>query len=94
MLKLLFLKIKTIEMGLLRTIAILIIIYYAIKIIGRYIMPLFIKKVVSNVEKKYKQQQETTGKVGETVIAKKPPKTKETNKNVGDYVDYEDIADN
>lgn len=84
-------------MGLLKTIAILIIIYYAIKIIGRYIMPLFIKKVVSNVEKKYKQQQEqqqeTSGKVGETVIAKTPPKTKESNKSVGDYVDYEEVTD-
>jgi uncharacterized protein involved in cysteine biosynthesis len=84
-------------MGLLRTIAILIIIYYALKIIGKYIMPLFIKKVVSNVEKKYKQQQEQqqepNGKVGETVIAKKPPEPKESNKNVGDYVDYEEVTD-
>lgn len=93
----LFLKIKIIEMGLLRTIAILIIIYYAIKIIGRYIMPLFIKKVVSNVEKKYREQQqkqqEPEGKVGETIIEKKAPKVKESNKNVGDYVDYEDVTD-
>jgi hypothetical protein len=90
------LKIKIIEMGLLRTIAIIIIIYYAIKIVGRYIMPIFIKKVVSNVEKKYKQQQEQQepeGKVGETIIEKKPPKVKESNKSVGDYVDYEDVND-
>jgi len=84
-------------MGLLRTIGILIIIYYAIKFIGKYIMPMFIKKVVSNVEKKYKkqqeQQQEPKGEVGETVIAKTPPKTKESNKSVGDYVDYEDVTD-
>ena len=38
-------------------------------------------------------QQETTGKVGETVIAKTPPKTKESNKSVGDYVDYEEVTD-
>jgi len=83
-------------MGLLKTIAILIIIYYALKFVGKYIMPLFIKKVISNVEKKYKQQQEQQepkGKVGETSIAKKPPKTKESNKNIGDYVDYEEVTD-
>jgi hypothetical protein len=83
-------------MGLLKTIAIIIIIYYGLKIVGRYIMPIFIKKVVQDVEKKYKQQQEQqefTGKVGETIIAKKPPKSKESNKIVGDYVDYEEIKD-
>ena len=83
-------------MGLLRTIAILVIIYYAFKFIGRYIMPLFLKKMVSNVEKKMRDQQDAQyqkeqGKVGETMIDKKPQKTKESNKEVGDYVDYEDV---
>ncbi len=45
-------------MGLLRTIAIIIIVYYAFKFIGKYIMPLFIKQVVKNVEKKMRDQQE------------------------------------
>jgi uncharacterized protein involved in cysteine biosynthesis len=83
-------------MGLLRTIAILVIIYYAFKFIGRYIMPLFLKKMVDNVEKKMRGQQEyqhqkEQGKVGETIIDKKPLNKKESNKDVGDYVDYEDI---
>ncbi len=83
-------------MGLLKTIAILVIIYYAFKFIGRYIMPLFLKKMVSNVEKKMRDQQESQhqkeqGKVGETMIDKKPQKSKESNKEVGDYVDYEDV---
>jgi uncharacterized protein involved in cysteine biosynthesis len=83
-------------MGLLRTIAIIVIVYYAFKIIGRYIMPLFLKKMVDNVEKKMRDQQEyqhpkEQGKVGETIIDKKPLNKKESNKDVGDYVDYEDI---
>jgi hypothetical protein len=84
-------------MGLLKTIAILIIIYYALKFFSRYIAPIFLKKVMSNVEKKMKEQQqnqqtgEPQGKVGETVIAKKPSTPKEGNKDVGDYVDYEDV---
>ena len=88
-------------MGLLRTLAIIVIIYYAIKFIGRYILPLFVGKIISNVEKKMRdqqqqfndQQQKITEKVGETVIAKKPSDYKEGNKNIGDYVDYEEVKD-
>jgi len=85
-------------MGLLRTIAIILIVYYVLKFIGKYILPLFIKQVVKNVEKSFREQQQnkyedTTGKVGETVIAKKPLENKEGNKDVGDYVDYEEIKD-
>lgn len=88
-------------MGFLRTLAIIVIIYYAIKFIGRYILPFFVGKIINNVEKKMRdqqqqfnnQEQKSTGKVGETVIAKKPSDYKEGNKNVGDYVDYEEIKD-
>jgi len=85
-------------MGLLRTIAIILIVYYAFKFIGKYILPLFMKRMVDNVEKKFKEQQQNQHhdenvKVGETVIAKKPSNTKEINKDVGDYVDYEELND-
>ncbi|PKP13824.1 MAG: DUF4834 domain-containing protein [Bacteroidetes bacterium HGW-Bacteroidetes-3] len=88
-------------MGLLRTLAIIVIVYYAIKFIGRYILPLFVSKIIDNVEKKMKdqqhqfnnQQEKSAGKVGETVIAKKPSDYKEGNKNIGDYVDYEEVKD-
>jgi len=84
-------------MGLIKTLAIILIVYYIFKFIGKYILPLFIKRVVNNVEKKYKEQQGFTetkseGEVGETVIDKKPNRN-EGNKNVGDYVDYEEIND-
>ena len=85
-------------MGLLRTIAIIIIIYYAFKLIGKYVMPLFLKKMVENVEKKMRDQQqnkykEETGNVGETIIDKKPSNLKESNKDIGDYIDYEEVKD-
>ena len=84
--------------GLIRTLAIIIIVYYAFKFIGRYILPLFVKKMVDNVEKKYKEQQQNQyqdekAKVGETVIDKKPSNIKESKKDVGDYVDYEELDD-
>ena len=84
-------------MGLLRTIAILVIIYYAFKFFSRFIAPIFLKKVMKNVEKKMREQQQYQqpndgkAKVGETVIEKKPTNTKQSNNDVGDYVDYEDV---
>ena len=86
-------------MGLLRTIAILVIIYYIFKFFSRYIAPIFLKKVMTNVEKKFREQQHQqqssadVGNIGETVIAKKPNQPKEGKKDVGDYVDYEEIND-
>lgn len=88
-------------MGLLRTLAIIVIVYYAIKFIGKYILPLFVGKIIDNVEKKMRdqqqqfnnQQQKSTGKVGETVIEKKPSDHREGNKDIGDYVDYEEVKD-
>lgn len=84
-------------MGLLRTIAIILIVYYVLKFISRYILPLFVQKIVKDVQKKYSEQQQnqykdTSGKVGETVIAKKTNEPK-SNKDVGDYVDYEEVKD-
>jgi hypothetical protein len=84
--------------GLLRTIAIILIIYYAFKIIGRYIMPIFLKRMVNNVEKKYQEQQKKTrqpdqGEIGKTVIDKKPTNNRTSNNNVGEYVDYEELND-
>lgn len=87
-------------MGFLRTIAIIIIIYYVFKFFSRYIAPIFLKKVISNVEKKFREQQQNQynstpeGKVGETVIEKKPSVNTEGNKNVGEYIDYEEVKDN
>ena len=55
--------------------------------------------MVNNAQKKYKEQHEQTQrkdeniKVGETVIDKKPSRVKESNKDVGDYVDYEELND-
>ena len=85
-------------MGLIRTIAIIVIVYYIFKLISRYILPIFLKKMVENVQQKYNQQQQnqydnSQGKVGETVIAKKPAEPKGSSNNVGDYVDYEEVKD-
>ena len=84
-------------MGLLRTLAILVIIYYIFKFFSRYIAPIFFKKMMSNVEKKMRDQQnqqhQPEGEVGETVIDVKPRAEKQINKNSGEYVDFEEVED-
>ena len=84
-------------MGVLRTIAIIIIVYYVFKAVSKIVFPIFMKRMMNNVERKYSAQQGTThdtynGKVGETVITKKPIQ-KEGNKDVGDYVEFEEVND-
>ncbi|MGV6845192.1 MAG: DUF4834 family protein [Lutibacter sp.] len=83
-------------MGLLKTLLIIIVVYYAFKFIGKFILPIFMNKMVKNVEKKFNEQQnkyEPQGEVGETVITKKPKYKKQSKNSVGDYVDFEEISD-
>ena len=82
--------------GFLRTILILILLYYGLKWLGRILFPVLFQKAVRNFEKKMKQEQGQSApsdqmKEGETVIDRRPGPQRETNKNVGEYVDYEEI---
>ncbi|MET2985684.1 DUF4834 family protein [Aureibaculum conchae] len=84
-------------MNFIRTILIILAIYYALKIIGRYVFPIFMNKMMQNVEKKFNEQQGRTAsqnqnvKEGETVIDKTPNANSKSNSDVGEYVDYEDV---
>jgi len=83
-------------MGFLRTILILILVYYVLKWLGRILFPVLFQKAVRNFESKMRQEQGQTQasdqvKEGETVIDRKPGPQRESNKNVGEYVDYEEV---
>jgi hypothetical protein len=86
-------------MGLLRTILIIVVVYYGIKVLSRIFAPFLVKYASKKMEKKFgeqfggfqkPQQQEAPKKEGEVIIDK-IPKTKTSNKDVGEYVDYEEI---
>lgn len=83
--------------GVLNTILIIMLIYYGLKFVGKFLMPIFLKKAMQNVEKKFNQQQTDrnsyTSKEGETTIDKKSVNSREGNKNVGEYVDFEEVDD-
>lgn len=84
--------------GFFRMILIILLIYFGIKILSRLFAPFLVKYVAKKAEQRFggqfvqfgKQQQEKPKKEGEITIDK-VPKTKTSNKNVGDYVDYEEI---
>jgi hypothetical protein len=80
--------------GLIRVLAIILIVYYGFKLIAQYVLPLFIKKTMSKMEDRFRAQQESqqpVGKVGETVIDKKPKTEQNQTLNDGEYIDYEEV---
>ena len=84
--------------GFLRTILILILVYYALKFLGRILFPVLFQKAVKNFEKKagaYQDYQHADPNVkeGETVIDKRPRHSGSSNNRVGEYVDYEEVDD-
>ncbi|WP_299126273.1 DUF4834 family protein [uncultured Winogradskyella sp.] len=89
-------------MGLLRTILIILLVYFGIKILARLFAPLFLRFVAKKAEEKFGQQfggfqnpsqqkQQQKQKEGETVIDKMPNQNKSSNEKVGEYIDYEEI---
>jgi len=84
--------------GFLRTILIILLIWYGIKIISRIFAPVLMRYVAKKAEQKfggqfnqYQQPQPEKKKEGETSIDKMPKDSKTSNKKVGEYVDYEEI---
>ena len=83
-------------MGLLRTIFIIVLVYYLFKVLSRIFAPFLMKFAVKKAEERFggqfqkQQQQQPAKKEGEVTIDK-IPNTRTSNKDVGDYVDYEEV---
>jgi len=86
-------------MGLLRTIIIIALVYYGIKILSRIFAPFLLKYAAKKAEQRFgdqfgqfqkEQKRDPLKKEGEITIDK-IPKTKTSNNDVGEYVDYEEV---
>ncbi len=84
--------------GFFRTILIILLVYYGVKILTRLFAPYFLRYMSKKMQQKFggqfQQQQERQNpkqKEGETVIDKVPQQHKTSDKSVGEYVDYEEI---
>ncbi|MCH2196019.1 DUF4834 family protein [Kordia sp.] len=84
--------------NLLRTIAIIILVIYALRIIGRLFAPFMIRYVAKKAEKRFSEQfrqeaqfqQKKRAKEGETTIDTMPNNRK-SSKDVGEYIDFEEV---
>ena len=77
----------------LRTVGIIVIIYYALKFIGRLLFPIVVKKAVNNMQERqtqYQRQQQYKPE-GEVTIEKDRKDQPRTRTAEGEYVDFEEI---
>ena len=84
--------------NLLRTIAIILLIWYVLKVLARIFFPMLMKKTMSTMEKRFRQQQEAQNpapreeEIGKTIIDRKPnSKIENTEKNKGEFIDFEEV---
>lgn len=83
--------------SILRVILIVLLIYFGFKVLIRWFGPMILKYFLKRIGKKFQQQfnqQQPTGKKtkqGEVIIEKKSSNSRKTNKNAGEYIDYEEI---
>lgn len=79
--------------GFVRTLAIIAIIYFGIKLITRYVMPILIDKGVKNMQQKMQnqqRQQQAKRPEGEVTIEKNKA-NRGFSSDKGDYVDFEEV---
>ncbi len=81
--------------GVLKVILIILLIYYGLKVLTRLFGPLLFKYVTKKAGEKFQQrfnqyQNSNQQSEGEVTIDKKP-KQNSSNKDVGEYIDYEEI---
>ncbi len=84
-------------MQLLRTILIILLVYYGARIFSRLFGPILLKFVAKKAEQKFTQQygqhprQEDKRPEGDVTIDKNSKPDKNPTEKIGDYIDYEEI---
>ena len=74
--------------GFLRTLFVIIIVYYAIKLIAKYVLPLFMNQ--PNQHKNFQNDRQGRQE-GEVTIEGKRPKEGRISRDEGEYVDFEEV---
>ena len=81
-------------MGFLRTIFIIVLIYYLIKFIGRLLAPFAIKKISERMQQNFHQKEEESKPEGEITVENRNQKQETVIDNdEGEYVSFEEIKD-
>jgi hypothetical protein len=80
--------------GFVRTLLIIVIIYYGIRLVSKYVLPLLLNKGVQKMQQKMQdqqRQQQTARPDGEVTIEKDKEGNQNTTPNKGEYVDFEEV---
>ncbi|MFC6859661.1 DUF4834 family protein [Zunongwangia atlantica] len=90
--------------GVIKTILIVLLVYFGFKILLRYFGPMLLKYAMKKMGRKFEQQfnqqfnaaqqgaqNKNTTKEANVSINKKPRNRRKSNKEVGEYIDYEEI---
>ena len=83
--------------GFLRTILIILLVFYGVKILMRLFAPYLARYMSKKMEERFggqfqqQQRQADRPKDGETVIDKMPEQRQTSDKKLGEYIDYEEI---
>lgn len=79
----------------LRTILIIVVIYYGIRLFSRYVLPLLVDKGLKNMQQKMQNQQRQNQRPsrpdGEVTIENNKNTDRNKSQNQGDYVDFEEV---
>ncbi len=74
-------------MALARFILILLVIFFIIRVITRFV----VKKYIKNMQKRYEDQHHPNKNEGDVTIKSSSDSDKKIDNDVGDYVDYEEV---
>ena len=81
--------------GFIRTLLVIAIIYFGIRIVSRYVLPLLVDKGLKNMQQKMqdqkRQNQRSSRNDGEVTIEKNKKNTNNNSQSKGDYVDFEEV---
>lgn len=83
--------------GFLEMLLIILLVYYGVKIVSRLFGPYMFRYLSKKMQEQFggthqhQYKSEPKYKEGETVIDKMPKQETSSNKNVGEYIDYEEI---
>jgi len=81
--------------GFIRTLLIIAIIYFGIRIVTRYILPLLVDKGIKNMQQKMqnqqRQHQQPARPEGDVTIEKNKNRDSGNSKDQGEYVDFEEV---
>ena len=87
-------------MDVLRTILIILIVYYSVRFISRLLVPIVLRMFMKRAQRNFQdqfgqfQQQQKTQKEGEVSIDSKPKNKSNSSENsFGEYVDFEEVED-